>query len=41
MTLTRFYSFLQNYISWRKETVHIKYVSDLGLRLKLGTFYFH
>ena len=29
---------LQNYISGRKEAVHIKYVSDLGLRLKLGTF---
>ena len=32
------YSLLQNYISGRKEAVHIKYVSDLGLRLKLGTF---
>jgi len=29
---------LQNYISGRTEAVHIKYVSDLGLRLKLGTF---
>ena len=29
---------LQNYISGRKEAVHIKYVSDLGLRLKLGAF---
>jgi len=32
------YSLLQNYISGRKEAVHIKYVRDLGLRLKLGTF---
>ena len=31
-------TFLKNYISGRKEAVHIKYVSDLGLRLKLGTF---
>jgi len=32
------HSLLQNYISGRKEAVHIKYVSDLGLRLKLGAF---
>jgi len=29
---------LQNYISGRKEAVHIKYVSDLDLHLKLRTF---
>jgi len=32
------HSLLQNYISGRKEAVHIIYISDLGLRLKLGTF---
>jgi len=32
------HSLLQNYISGRKEAVHIKYVSDLGLRLKPDTF---
>jgi len=32
------HSLLQNYISGCKEAVHIKYVIDLGLRLKLGTF---
>jgi len=32
------YSLLHSYISGRKEAVHIKHVSDLGLRLKFGTF---
>jgi len=32
------HSLLQNYISGRKEAVHIKYVSGLGLRVKLDTF---